>query len=95
MIQEINFVPGDTVRVHQRIQEGEKSRIQVFEGVVLVLKGRGENKSFMVRKMVGDVAVERIWPIFSPYIEKVEVKSHSKEKVRRAKLYFLRNKQSN
>lgn len=99
MTLEINFVPGDLVRVHQKIREieggKEKARIQVFEGVVLAIRGRGENKSFMVRKTVGDVAVERIWPIESPNIEKVEVKSHSKEKVRRAKLYYLRNKQSN
>ncbi len=92
MIQTINFVPGDTVRVHQKIQEGNKSRIQVFEGVVLSIRGRGVNKMFTVRKKVGDVAVERIWPINTPNIQKVDIKAHSKEKVRRAKLYFLREK---
>jgi len=85
-----NFVPGDTVRVHQKIQEGDKTRIQIFEGVVLGIKGRGENKSFTVQKMVGDVAVERIWPIASPLLEKIEVKAHAKRRVKRAKLYHLR-----
>ena len=68
----------------------EKERIQVFEGVVLAIRGRGENKSFTVRKSVGSVAVERIWPIFSPNIDKVEIKAHSKTRVKRAKLYNLR-----
>ncbi len=86
----IDFVPGDTIRVHQKIQEGDKTRIQVFEGIVLAIKGRGENKSFTVQKMVGDVAVERIWPVASPLIQKVEVKAHSKKRVKRAKLYNLR-----
>lgn len=92
MISQINFNPGDVVRVHQKISEGDKTRIQVFEGVVLQVKGRGENKTFTVRKLVGDIAVERIWPVFSPNIEKVDVKGHIKEKVRRAKLFYLRNK---
>jgi len=87
---EINFVVGDVVRVRQKIKEDAKSRIQVFEGIVLGIKGRGENKSFTVRKLVGDVAVERIWPVNSPNIDKVEVKSHSKKKIRRAKLTYLR-----
>jgi large subunit ribosomal protein L19 len=92
MIDQINFVPGDTVRVHQKITEGDKSRVQIFEGVVIGIKGRQENKSFIVRKLVGDIAVERIWPIKSPNIVKVDVKAHSKEKIRRAKLYYLRTK---
>jgi large subunit ribosomal protein L19 len=92
MLQTIDFIPGDTVRVHQKIQEQDKTRIQVFEGMVLQIKGRGDNKSFTVRKLVGDVAVERIWPIMSPNIEKVEVKAHSKKKIRRAKLYYVRTK---
>ncbi len=86
---QINFAPGDTIRVHQKIQEGDKTRIQVFEGVVLSIRGRGENKSFTVQKMVGDVAVERIWPIASPLIESVEVKQKAKKRVKRAKLYNL------
>lgn len=92
MITDINFIPGDTVRVHQHIREGEKSRIQVFEGVVLAIRGRGENKSFTVRKIVDGIAVERIWPVFSPNVEKVEVKAHSKDKIRRSKLYYIRKK---
>jgi len=98
MISQINFVPGDTVRVHERIKEGDptegsgqvKTRIQVFEGVVLALKGRGENKSFTVMRAVGDISVEKIWPVKSINIEKVEVKEHSKKKIRRAKLYYMR-----
>ena len=93
MIKTINFTPGDTVAVHQKIQEGEKSRIQVFEGLVLKIRGRGENKSFTVRKVVGDVAVERIWPVNSVNVTDVKVKAHPKERIRRAKLYYLRNKQ--
>lgn len=91
MISEINFKPGDIVRVHQKITEGDKTRIQVFEGVVLSLGGRGVNKMFTVRKTVGDVAIERIFPVNSPNIEKVEVKGKIKNKIRRSKLYFLRN----
>lgn len=91
MIAAINFVPGDTIRVFQKIKEDAKTRTQVFEGIVLGIRGRGDNKSFTVRKMVGDVAVERIWPINTPSIEKIEVKMHSKKKIRRAKLYYLRN----
>ncbi|MEK7450828.1 MAG: 50S ribosomal protein L19 [Patescibacteria group bacterium] len=92
MIAKINFVPGDIIKVYEKIKEGEKSRIQIFEGTVLGIKGRAENKTFMIRKVVGDVAVEKIWPIMSPNIEKVVVKEHSKKRVRRAKLYYLRNK---
>lgn len=90
MLQQIDFAPGDTVRVHQKIQEGEKTRIQIFEGVVLKIKGRGENRSFTVRKLVGNLAVERIWPIGSPNIADVQIKAHPKHRVRRAKLYHLR-----
>lgn len=90
MIKSINFVPGDIVRVHERIKEGDKSRIQVFEGTIIAIKGRGENKSFTVMKIVGDVGVEKIFPIMSPNLAKVEFKEHSKKKVRRAKLYYKR-----
>lgn len=89
MLNTINFAVGDVVRVHQKIQEGDKTRTQVFEGVVLGIRGRGENKTFHVQKMVGDVAVERIWPLNSPLIEKVEVKAHAKKRVKRAKLFNL------
>lgn len=90
MISQIDFVPGDIVGVHERIKEGEKSRIQIFEGTVLALKGRGENQSFTVQKIVGDIGVEKIFPIKSPNLEKIEVKAHSKKKIRRAKLYYMR-----
>ena len=101
----IDFRPGDVVRVHQKVQEtvttaGKtkkastseiKTRVQVFEGVVLGIKGEGENKSFMVRKKSYDhVSVERIWPLNSPSLVKIEVKSNPKRKIRRAKLYYLR-----
>jgi large subunit ribosomal protein L19 len=90
MIKTIDFIPGDIIRVHERIKEGDKSRIQIFEGRVLAMKGRGENQSFTVMKVVGDIGVEKIFPIKSPSVEKVEVKEHSKKKVRRAKLYYMR-----
>ena len=90
MIKDVDFVPGDIIRVHERIKEGEKSRIQIFEGKVLAFKGRGENQSFTVMKIVGGISVEKIFPVKSPNIEKVEVKEHSKKKIRRAKLYYLR-----
>ena len=91
MISNIDFVPGDILKVYQKVKEGEKTRTQIFEGVVLAISGRGENKMFTVRKLVGDVAVERIFPVNSPNIEKVVVKAHSKKKIRRSKLYYLRN----
>lgn len=90
MITSINFVPGDIVKVHQRIQEGDKTRIQVFKGTVLKIRGRGENKMFTVQKMVGKIAVERIWPVNSIAIEKVEVDEKPRKRPRRAKLYFMR-----
>jgi large subunit ribosomal protein L19 len=84
----IDFGPGDTVKVHQKIREGEKSRIQVFEGVVLYVDNNA--KSFCVRKMSDGVGVERIWNFETPWIEKVEVKKKA-AKIRRAKLFYLRN----
>lgn len=80
---------GDLIRVHQKIKEDEKTRIQVFEGIVISINNRGAGKSITVRKLSTDkVAVERIWPLNSPHIEKIEVKK--KGDFRRAKLYFLR-----
>jgi large subunit ribosomal protein L19 len=90
MIKQIDFKPGDLIRVHERIKEGDKSRIQIFEGTVLAIKGRGENKSFTVMKIVGDVGVEKIFPIKSPNLEKIQVKSHSKKRIMRSKLYYMR-----
>ena len=90
----LDFIPGDILKVYQKIKEGEKERTQIFEGVVLGISGRGDNKMFTVRKMVGDVAVERIFPVGSPNIERTEIKTHSKDRVRRSKLYYIRNKKS-
>lgn len=90
MISQIDFAPGDVVRVYQKIKEGEKTRVQIFQGTVLAFKGNGENRSFTVKKMVGQISVERIWPIASPNIEKVEIKEKSKKRIRRAKLNYLK-----
>lgn len=85
------FTVGDKIVVYQKIQEGSKTRTQPFEGIVIAIKGGGENQTFTVRKMAGGgIGVERIWPIGSPWIEKIAVSK--KGKVRRAKLYFLRKK---
>lgn len=81
--------PGDQVRVHYRIQEGNKSRVQVFEGTVIALRGSGIGRTFIVRKVSFAVGVERIFPYHSPHIEQIEVLSQSR--VRRAKLYHLRD----
>ena len=82
--------PGDTVKVHVRIREGDKERIQVFEGVLIARNNSGTRETITVRKIsFGAVGVERIFPIHSPIIAKIE--SVRKAKVRRAKLYYLRN----
>jgi len=86
---DINFKTGDTIKVHQKIYEGGKERIQIFEGIVIKIRGRGENKMFTVRKIgVDNIGIERIWPINSPHIAKIVVKSRGV--VRRSKLYYLR-----
>ena len=82
------FKAGDTVRVHVRIKEGEKERIQVFEGVVISRRKGGMGATFTVRKVSYGVGVERIFPLHSPAIEKIEVMTIGR--VRRAKLYYLR-----
>src|SRR3954470_18483263 len=84
------FDVGDIVDVHQRIAEGDKERIQVFSGTVIMRKGDGINSMFTVRRIVNNEGVERIFPLHSPKIEKLEVKR--KSRVRRAKLYFLRER---
>ena len=84
-----DFQAGDTVRVHTKIKEGDKERIQIFEGVVLRKKGHAREATFTVRKVSYGVGVERIFPVFSPMIDRVEVASRGK--VRRARLYYLRN----
>lgn len=81
--------PGDTVKVHQKIKEGDKERIQIFEGVVIAQKhGKGISGTVTVRKIVDGVGVERIFPLHSPFISKMEVVASGK--VRRSKLYYLR-----
>jgi large subunit ribosomal protein L19 len=82
------FRAGDTVRVHVKVREGEKERLQVFQGVVLSRRGGGSRESFMVRKISGGIGVERIFPIHSPIIDHIEVVRRGK--VRRSKLYYLR-----
>ncbi len=82
------FSAGDTVTVHYKIKEGNKERIQQFRGVVLQRKGSGINETFTVRKMSGNIGVERIFPVQSPFIEKVEVNKYGK--VRRARIFYLR-----
>ena len=83
------FKSGDTVTVAYRIIEGNKERIQLYRGVVIKISGHGYNRRFTVRKMLGTVGVERIFPINSPAIDSIEVNKVGK--VRRAKLYYLRN----
>jgi large subunit ribosomal protein L19 len=85
-----NFHIGDTVKVHFKIVEGKTERIQIFEGLVIAMKNAGIGRSFMVRKNSYGVGVERVFPINSPRIEKVEIVRLGK--VRRAKLYYIRTK---
>ena len=84
-----NFRAGDTVRVNVRVREGEKERIQAFEGVVIARKHGGISETFTVRKISSGIGVERIFPLHSPSIESITVVRHGR--VRRAKLYYLRN----
>lgn len=82
------FRPGDTLRVHVKVREGDKERIQVFEGVVLRRRGQGASETFTVRKVSYGVGVERIFPVQAPSVDKVEIKSRGH--VRRSRLYYLR-----
>jgi large subunit ribosomal protein L19 len=84
-----DFRPGDTVRVHVRIVEGNRERVQAFEGAVIGIKGSGVRRTFIVRKVSYGVGVERIFPLHSPKLEKIDVVRRGQ--VRRAKLYYLRN----
>lgn len=83
-----DFRPGDTVRVHIRVVEGDSERVQAFEGTVIRKRGRGDSQSFTVRKISFGVGVERTFPLFSPHIERVELVKTGR--VRRARLYYLR-----
>ena len=84
-----DFKAGDTVKVHVKVVEGNRSRIQVFQGVVIALQGAGISRSFTVRKVSFSIGVERTFPLHSPIFEQIEVVSRGD--VRRAKLYYLRN----
>lgn len=84
------FKTGDTVRVHAKVKEGNRERIQVFEGVVLKKQGGSNRETFTVRKFSNGVGVEKTWPLHSPNVEKVEIVRYGK--VRRAKLYYLRDR---
>lgn len=85
------FEVGQTVRVHQKIKEGDKERVQVYEGLIIAINsGYGVNATITVRKVVQGIGVEKVFPVFSPLIEKFEVKK--KSKIRRAKLYYMRDR---
>jgi len=84
----VRFDPGDVVRVHVKIKEGDKERIQVFQGTVIQRRGTGSGASFTVRKLSAGVGVERIFPLFSPNVVKIELVKQGQ--VRRAKLYYVR-----
>ncbi|HEX7154686.1 MAG TPA: 50S ribosomal protein L19 [Thermoanaerobaculia bacterium] len=84
-----SFGPGDTIKVHVKVKEGDKERIQVFQGLVISRRGGGARQMFTVRKVSGGIGVERMFPLYSPTIDKIEVERHGR--VRRAKLYYLRD----
>lgn len=83
------FTPGDTVKVHVKIKEGDKERVQVFQGTVIGRRGSGSGETFTVRKISAGIGVERIFPLHSPNVAKIETIRSGQ--VRRAKLYYLRN----
>lgn len=85
-----DFAPGDSVRVHVKVREGEKERIQVFAGVVIARRGGGVRETFAVRKISSGIGVERIFPLHSPVIDRIDVDRRGA--VRRAKLYYLRGR---
>jgi large subunit ribosomal protein L19 len=85
-----DFRVGDTVKVYAKVKEGNRERTQVFEGTVLKRQGGSSRETFTVRKLSNGVGVEKTWPLHSPIVEKIEVVRHGK--VRRAKLYYLRNR---
>ena len=85
-----DFSPGDSIRVHVKVREGEKERIQIFAGVVIARRGGSARETFTVRKISSGIGVERIFPLHSPVIDRIEVER--KGAVRRAKLYYLRER---
>ena len=85
-----DFAVGDTVKVHNKIKEGNRERIQIFEGTVIQRQGGSNRETFTVRKFSNGVGVEKTWPVHSPFVEKIEVVRHGK--VRRAKIYYLRSR---
>jgi large subunit ribosomal protein L19 len=85
-----DFAPGDAIRVHVKVREGEKERIQIFAGVVIARRSGGARETFTVRKISSGIGVERIFPLHSPVIDRIEVER--KGAVRRAKLYYLRQR---
>ena len=90
--EKTKFRVGDTIAVHHSFKEGKKKRTQIFEGMVIAIRGREENKSITVRKQsTAGVKVERIWPLISPWLKKIVLKK--KGDVRRAKLYYLRKRE--
>ena len=86
-----DFRPGDTLRVHLRVIEGNRERVQVFEGICIARRNRGINSSFTLRKISYGEGVERVFPLYSPRIDKIEIVRRGR--VRRAKLYYLRGRQ--
>jgi large subunit ribosomal protein L19 len=84
-----NFRAGDTITVHYKISEGNKERIQQFRGVVLQRRGKGNTETFTVRKMSGNIGVERIFPTASPFIDKIEINKHGR--VIRARIFYFRD----
>lgn len=89
---EVDIKPGDTIKVVQKVKEGDKTRLQTFEGLVIAMKhGKGMTGTFTVRKVSAGVGVERIYPVHSPNIDKIEIVRRA-SRVRRAKLYYLREK---
>lgn len=89
-VADVNFSIGDTLNIHYRIIEGEKQRIQVFQGVLIAARGRGVNRMITVRRIVANEGVERIFPLHSPRIAKIEIVRRGD--ARRAKLYYLRQR---
>ena len=85
-----DFAVGDTVKVHNKIKEGNRERIEIFEGTVIKRQGGSNRETFTVRKFSNGVGVEMTWPVHSPFVEKIEVVRHGK--VRRAKIYYLRSR---